>query len=44
MGGPGVLRYYCTLHGTAAGAGMAGVLMVGDVAGSSAEIMPIKPA
>ncbi|MQA99936.1 MAG: plastocyanin [Actinobacteria bacterium] len=28
---PGVYRYYCTFHGTAAGDGMAAVLVVGDV-------------
>jgi plastocyanin len=26
----GILRYYCTLHGTSEGGGMAGVLVVGD--------------
>ncbi len=29
---PGVVRVYCTLHGTTAGEGMAGVLIVGDPA------------
>jgi plastocyanin len=29
---PGVYQYYCTLHGSAAGAGMAGVLVVEDQA------------
>jgi plastocyanin len=31
-GEPRAVRFYCTLHGTADGAGMAGALVVGDVA------------
>lgn len=30
IGEPGIYRVFCTLHGTAQGAGMAGVLVVGD--------------
>lgn len=33
---PGIYRVYCTLHGTAQGDGMAGVLVVGDPAPTSA--------
>jgi plastocyanin len=33
---PGIYRVYCTLHGTAQGGGMAGVLIVGDPAGAAA--------
>ncbi len=33
---PGVYRVYCTLHGTASGNGMAGVLVVGDPSPSGA--------
>ena len=32
VGPDGVIRVYCTLHGTAHGTGMAGVLLVGDSA------------
>lgn len=34
---PGVYRVFCTLHGTAGGEGMAGVLVVGDLAEASLE-------
>ncbi len=30
FGEPGIYRVFCTLHGTAAGEGMAGVVLVGD--------------
>jgi hypothetical protein len=31
VGAAGVIRYYCKLHGTASGEGMAGVIIVGEV-------------
>jgi len=33
----GIVRVYCTLHGTKAGGGMAGVLIVGDPTASAAR-------
>lgn len=36
VGGPGIYRVFCSLHGTARGDGMAGVLVVGD-AGPASE-------
>jgi plastocyanin len=32
VGGAGIVQVYCTIHGTASGEGMAGVLLVGDPA------------
>ncbi len=41
---PGVYEYYCTLHGTAEGEGMAAVLVVGDVEYSAAgDDAPVEP-
>lgn len=41
---PGVYEYYCTLHGTEDGEGMAAVLVVGDVEYSAAgEDAPVEP-
>ena len=41
---PGVYEYFCTLHGTAEGGGMAAVLVVGDVEYSAAgEDAPTEP-
>lgn len=41
---PGVYEYYCTLHGTPEGGGMAAVLVVGDVEYSAAgEDAPSEP-
>jgi plastocyanin len=37
VGGAGVVRYYCLLHGTASGEGMAGVLIVGEPENASAQ-------
>ncbi len=36
VGEAGVVRYYCKLHGTASGQGMAGVIIVGDADSPSA--------
>jgi len=36
VGEAGVMRYYCKLHGTANGDGMAGVIIVGEADSSSA--------
>jgi len=47
---PGVYQYYCGLHGSAAGTGMAGVLVVGDRASLAAarsdasDLAPATPA
>ena len=44
---PGVYRYYCTYHGTPDGHGMAGVIVVGDVAyhpGPRADVRPVAEA
>ena len=35
----GVIPYYCSLHGTAQGQGMTGVLVVGDGPGSQSDIL-----
>lgn len=35
VGDAGVIRYYCRLHGTAQGDGMAGVIIVGEAAGGA---------
>jgi hypothetical protein len=36
LGSAGIVQVYCTLHGTASGEGMAGVVLVGDPALASA--------
>jgi hypothetical protein len=38
VGEAGVIRYYCLLHGSAQGGGMAGVLIVGDAGRSVASV------
>lgn len=38
---PGIYKVYCTLHGTAKGQGMAGVLVVGEV--GDAEFASVNP-
>ncbi len=40
---PGVYRVFCTLHGTTRGEGMAGVLIVGDLAAAKSGTVPIAP-
>jgi plastocyanin len=40
---PGVYKYYCTFHGTRDGIGMAGVIVVGDVAYSPSPRGIIQP-
>ncbi|MGH9224970.1 MAG: cupredoxin domain-containing protein [Acidimicrobiales bacterium] len=41
---PGLLRIYCTLHGTASGEGMAGVLVVGSVGDQAAALPAVAAA
>lgn len=40
VGEAGVVRYYCKLHGTASGQGMAGVIVVGEPDPTTARAQP----
>jgi plastocyanin len=44
VGSGGIVQVYCTLHGTASGEGMSGVLVVGDpaLAGAAASGLPAE--